>query len=1346
MDSNSFDLADALERLTSSGASNFEITNEREVTRGDAEQLLEVAVEAVAESSESITDPDIFDIYCSLLKHSEVVPGAVMTKLLDSVTSGLSVQIDSARRDIQAEEQQVYSTHKTPLEMYAFLLQWFVQAAEKVKGEAEPSTPVPKARRGKGMKAGVGRSTAKKHSEEWSWFGHVASTLSLIGRLLGQLNIQRLWTTNTERDLFIGCITRPAYQVAESESFMKSAEVEQNFYKVICRAVKNHGHGNAAAILLLQRLQYNEHLAEPIAECLALLAKEFDHTQLGDEILREISQRTFAAQDTKGPRIFGRFLTKFAELSPRSVLKQLSLVIAQLDSEAYPMRNAVVESMGYIIFDLAAALENGTADDPKQFGKNIKGLYNHLLERMLDNSSYVRAKVLSVLSRLCQIKSKFPKQRLAMTTAAIEALEDKTSTVRKNAVSLLIKLIITHPWFHEHGGTLSEDVFRKEYDKLKAELETIEKAAQQSIETQEGQGADDDGAKQQKKKKKKRADRTENDMDVDDEDEETTDEEEDDNEEDDNEEEDNDSMAVDDEGQPSSSKPKPRKSQINLEAFNDDDAVKKLTSMDTERLRLQKKYYSDALLFIRQIDDALGVLEQMLGSKNKSEVLEAIEFFKVAHDYGLNAKEGLRKMLHLIWSKDNNATSEDGKELKGVRARLLECYHEIYFTPIRDPQMSAKQQVSRITKNMIERTFDSTLAELTSLEEMMRSMMQDEHYRIHDDVINRLWQIFKAEKPIPNFQRRGAIIILGMLALADQSILADKVDIMLKVGLGALGKKDLTLARYTCVALQRLAGSAKKVKGWYSLSHVGAVKQTRRFEMENPIFRKMRDAIERPCRSKDWFGLAEQAINTIYALGQQPDAFCSDIIKRMTVRVFTSKETSQTPARDPDAMDEDPPENSQASDKGDSFELAQLLFVVGHVAIKQIAYLEVVEREMKKQRDAQKAADNAQNGPQPADKEVEELDQVAGNAEDEIGDRISEIREHEMLHGPDALLAVYGPMLVNISGSPQKFKNPVLRAAATLSLSKFLCVSPQFCDNHHRLLFRILETSKDAGIRSNIVIALGDVAVSFSSIIDENSNELYKGLSDRDPIVKKNTLMVLTHLILNGMIKVKGQLGEMAKCVEDEDERIADLAKLFFQELSTKDNAIYNNLPDVISHLSAGEHAVEEEMFQKTLKFIFGFIEKEKQAENIVEKLCQRFRLADDPRQWRDIAFCLSLLPYKSEKSIKKLTEGLPFYRDKLHEEGVFERFLEILNKSRLNKSKNEIGTDLKEFEETLEEHRRQGQDDHELEKRAKGKKAQVKKRATRRNPREKRKPSRPSQSTQDDGDESAGEAEETEE
>ena len=47
---------------------------------------------------------------------------------------------------------------------------------------------------------------------------------------------------------------------------------------------------------------------------------------------------------------------------------------------------------------------------------------------------------------------------------------------------------------------------------------------------------------------------------------------------------------------------------------------------------------------------------------------------------------------------------------------------------------------------------------------------------------------------------------------------------------------------------------------------------------------------------------------------------------------------------------------------------------------------------------------------------------------------------------------------------------------------------------------------------------------------------------------------------------------------------------------------------------------------------------------------------------------------------MKKLTEGLQFYQDKLHEETVFARFNEILAKARANKA-NKTDSDLKEFE-----------------------------------------------------------------
>ena len=86
--------------------------------------------------------------------------------------------------------------------------------------------------------------------------------------------------------------------------------------------------------------------------------------------------------------------------------------------------------------------------------------------------------------------------------------------------------------------------------------------------------------------------------------------------------------------------------------------------------------------------------------------------------------------------------------------------------------------------------------------------------------------------------------------------------------------------------------------------------------------------------------------------------------------------------------------------------------------------------------------------------------------------------------------------------------------------------------------------------------------------------------------------MTLTFLILAGQVKVKGQLGEMAKCLEDGDRRIADLAKMFFTELSTKDNAIYNGFYDIFSMLSSDKNPLEEYSLKRILKFLMSFIEK----------------------------------------------------------------------------------------------------------------------------------------------------------
>ena len=63
-------------------------------------------------------------------------------------------------------------------------------------------------------------------------------------------------------------------------------------------------------------------------------------------------------------------------------------------------------------------------------------------------------------------------------------------------------------------------------------------------------------------------------------------------------------------------------------------------------------------------------------------------------------------MLHLIWHKDkNSSTTEDGDEMKGICMELLDCYKDLYFDPLPDPDVEPKAQVNRIPKNMIELVF-----------------------------------------------------------------------------------------------------------------------------------------------------------------------------------------------------------------------------------------------------------------------------------------------------------------------------------------------------------------------------------------------------------------------------------------------------------------------------------------------------------------------------------------------------------------------------------------------------------------------------------------------------------------
>ncbi|QIW96544.1 hypothetical protein AMS68_002062 [Peltaster fructicola] len=1140
-------------------------------------RVLDTLSDSLSENTESVLISANLDTLQFLLKQSQFLTAASLGRVLDLVISSLAAEAEIVHHEEQEAEVET-AQHKNILEAFAFLLQWTITAVEARAAERQAPTV---AARGKGGKSTKGKNTQKDGS--WDTASQLQMAMDTMAKVM-KLKLAKIFVTTSERDTFIGMFTRPVYMLLEDETRIKNTAMRMHIFRVLCIAIKHHGHNHAAQTSIIQNLTYFEHLAEPMAEFLNILAEQYDYPQLAEEVMKELSNKEFSDNDTKGPRSVSLFVTKFSELAPRVVQKQVTLLAKLLESENYTLRCAIIEVCGNLIAMLSRLEEGERGENHKG---QINAFFDVLEERFLDTNPYCRCRAIQVLARLCDLETKYPKRRQRAAELATQSLEDKSSNVRRNAIKLLAKLIGTHPFAVMHGGLLSFTEWNDRLETCENEINVLEPKPKDGEE-----GADK-----------------------------TVD------------------TALLDDATHLGDEDHPMTDEQQLAAYQkaqEDAAVADALS----KLQLTRRYYIEALRFIETLHDAAYQTTQLLVSKNKSEVIEAMDFFVVADAYSIEmAKPGIRRMLRLIWTKGN---SDEGK---GVQAHLVECYKGLFFQA--PGNFLANDAANYVARNMISLTFGATPAELTSLEQLLATMMKEK--AVNALVIDKLWQVYGVQRrEISKQQRRGAIIVLGMLALAEPDIVVKEMETCLRIGLGSHGRKDLMLARYTCVALMRMTNQ-KPVKG-------AEVKATARLGNDHAVLVRLAALMDVVTESKEWYCLAEQVIGAIYALSKHPDVLCSDIIKRKTRSVFAPKAAQADADGDGDVdmqVGEEAEEHTEGPPTTNSaVALSQLLFAVGHTALKQIVHLELVEQDFKR-RKAEKEKSDQPSGRRSANSktstskkndsqdgtQVDELDLMAGTTEDDFTDAIAHIRERELLYGPESLLSNFGPLVTEICSNNTSYANAELQAQASLCMAKLMCVSGEYCEANLSLLITILERSPSSTTRSNLVVALGDMAVCFNHLIDENTDFLYRRLSDRSLQVKRTCLMTLTFLILAGQVKVKGQLGEMAKCVEDEDERVRDMSRMFFAELAGKDNAVYNHFVDMFSLLSA-DAGLDEERFRRVIKFLASFIEKDKHAKQLASKLAPRLQRASNERQWNDVAYALGLLPHKNEDIAKMVSDG----------------------------------------------------------------------------------------------------------
>jgi len=363
---------------------------------------------------------------------------------------------------------------------------------------------------------------------------------------------------------------------------------------------------------------------------------------------------------------------------------------------------------------------------------------------------------------------------------------------------------------------------------------------------------------------------------------------------------------------------------------------------------------------------------------------------------------------------------------------------------------------------------------------------------------------------------------------------------------------------------------------------------------------------------------------------------------------------------------------SAPGDEVESWRLARFLHVLGHSAVKQLAVAEGMGADQQRKQAAEEEAQaksGAKDKPKKNKDEEEGIEAATGVdavVQETRAEMARELGERDLL-SEESLVGMFGAMVRSVcENASNKYSDSRVRTAGVLALCKLMCVSSVYCEENLQLLFSIMMTAPERAIRSNTVVALGDMAFRWTNLTEPWMSHIFALLRDADAIVRHNTLTVLTHLVLNDMVKVRGQVSEMALCLEDSEHRIQDMARLFFSEFKLKQQGmlIYNLLPDLVGRLSASQ--VEEGKFRRVIKSVFAFIDKAKQTDGLVDKFCSRFRASDDPRQWRDMAFCLANLNL-SDKGVRRLCDDANFkaFADKLHDEDIAGSFLQIVAKAK---------------------------------------------------------------------------------
>ncbi|XP_041098371.1 condensin-2 complex subunit D3 [Polyodon spathula] len=161
----------------------------------------------------------------------------------------------------------------------------------------------------------------------------------------------------------------------------------------------------------------------------------------------------------------------------------------------------------------------------------------------------------------------------------------------------------------------------------------------------------------------------------------------------------------------------------------------------------------------------------------------------------------------------------------------------------------------------------------------------------------------------------------------------------------------------------------------------------------------------------------------------------------------------------------------------------------------------------------------------------------------------------------------------------------VVRAHAFITLGKLCLQNEDLAKKCIPALAQELELCEDVSIRNNVIIVMCDLCVRYTTMVDRYIPNIAMSLKDREPSIRKQTLIMLTNLLQEEFVKWKESLFfRFVSVLVDPDPSIARLSEFCLVHLLLKRNPVMfsQHFIECIFHFNGYEKHEKYNKFPQT--------------------------------------------------------------------------------------------------------------------------------------------------------------------